>query len=536
QGGKEGKERSSCECYSRGGDGGDSSDDEDNADGRDDDGNDSEGECDASDAEVTPDLIRRCGWHDGFDPSADAGGDFVVDPRPTVCQIGSNDPAEAAFAVRVARACGYDAVDLNCECPSDRVAGRDFGAALMKDREGCAAVVEAMAKAAGGDRSVGDGAMPVSVKTRIGVDDEEGFEFVSGFVQRLVEAGCNDFVIHARKVYTEGLSPAQNRDVPPLDYPLAYRLMDQFPQCAFVINGGISSLEHAREVAYGSSVEFDDGGNEDGECKGITTGNASENGGNGSIRDGDHDHVVPCQTCCLPRGSCLAPRVVAPPNLRGVMVGRLARDRPAELADVDRYFYGEACNPCYNRRELMDRYIAFLERVYPRRCCDDDPAVTLGMAHDMPKAIVPIKQCCQVCREFRGVDAGGCEDTAIERSNVVDPIDGPAKDAAPSGANDGPRQQTQSDKRARRHAKYGGAKIVTRIVDQSLAPTARILAGMQGKNAFRRASHDLSRDKQVRNCGPGYILWKAMRVVPDDVWDEPFEPSGSKAIGYYPSK
>ena len=290
---------------------------------------------------------------------------------------------------------GYDSIDLNCECPSDRVAGRNFGAALMKDQDAAVKIVSSMVQTAQQSKSLHrDGSMPpplpVSVKTRIGVDEKDDFEFIASFIQRLVEeAGCKQFVIHARKVYTKGLNPAQNRTIPPLDYPCVYRLMEHFPQCSFLINGGIMSLEHAREVAFGRSVKFDECGDaraEDESCSSLV---------------GDQ-HAVPCQRCNLPRGSCLGPPHIAPPNLRGVMVGRLARDRPADLADVDRYFYGEATNPCINRRVLMERYISFLERVYPRRCCDDDERVTLDLVRDVTSSILPKQQCCSVCEEFRG--------------------------------------------------------------------------------------------------------------------------------------
>ncbi|KAL9191368.1 hypothetical protein ACHAXT_001074 [Thalassiosira profunda] len=468
--------------------------------------------CEGSDSEQDGDwmqlsdshLLRYAGW---YDDRAHGGG---ASPHPTVCQIGSNSPSEAAFAVRVAQKCGYDAVDLNCECPSDRVAGRCFGAALMKDQAAAVEVVSSMAKSA---NSI-DGPFPVSVKTRIGVDDEGGYEFMVGYLQKLIDAGCSNFVLHARKVFTQGLSPAQNRDVPPLDYPLVYRLMDRFPQCTFVINGGINSLEHARDVAFGSTARFDECGNVEyaNDCREC---------------DGENDHAVPCERCNLPQGSCLHPRPIAPSNLCGVMVGRLARDRPAELADVDRFFYGEAANPCQNRRELMERYIAFLERVYPRRCCDANE-VSMGMASEMAVPIVPKRQCCSVCREFRGQDGDADNEMIPDEDRAM-----PQTQVTASNSN---RKRTQGGKRAKRHARYKGAKIVTRIMDQSLQPTWGILAGERGKNAFRNAQHKLSRDNAVRNCGPGYVLWKAMQVVPDDVWDKPFELSGAKTTTYYPSK
>jgi hypothetical protein len=201
------------------------------------------------------------------------------------------------------------------------------------------------------------------------------------------------------------------------------------------------------------------------------------------------------------------------------MVGRLARDRPADLADVDRFFYGEPSNPCYNRRELLDRYISFLERAYPRRCCDDDETITLGMVKDMHRTIVIKRQFCSVCQEFRGHNGEDCN---------VAPTGNAVENHPPEASNDFNPQQRQSNRRTKRHAKCKGAKIVTRIMDRALQPTWGILSGESGKRAFRNVSHELSRDNKVRNCGPGYILWKAMQSAPDDVWEKPFELSGEK--------
>ena len=235
---------------------------------------------------------------------------------------------------------------------------------------------------------------------------------------------------------------------------------------------------------------------------------------------------MPCNKCNLPHGSCINAPQIAPPNLCGVMVGRLARDRPCELADVDQYFYGEASNPCRNRRQLMEGYIKFLERVYPRRCCDDDPTITLGMVRDMHSTIVPKRKCCSICREFRGKNN-------MRESIMLDKHDAPNGDT--ERIQSPKAQQQQSVKRSKRHSKYKGCKIVSRVIDRALQPTWGVLAGEAGKNAFRRVSHELSRDKTVRNCGPGYILWRAMKAVSDDMWDKPFELT-EKATAYYPTK
>jgi hypothetical protein len=149
------------------------------------------------------------------------------------------------------------------------------------------------------------------------------------------------------------------------------------------------------------------------------------------------------------------------------------------------------------------------------------------MVKDMHTIIVPKRQFCSVCQEFRGQNEEDC--------NVAST--GIAVENRPSEAYNGVNpKQRQSDRRTKRHAKYKGAKIVTQIVDRALQPTWGILAGESGKNAFRNVSHELSRDGKVRNCGPGYILWKAMQSAPDEVWDKPFELSGEKRTSYYPTK
>jgi tRNA-dihydrouridine synthase A len=199
---------------------------------------------DDEDIQLDMELIRHCGWfdeRDHYDCPSDAE---FVDPHPIVCQIGTNDAKQAAFATRVVQACGYDRIDLNVECPSDRVAGREFGAALMRDHSTAVEVVRSMVNTSNSGRC-----MPVSVKTRIGVDEFDSFEHLVVYVQNLVDVGCRRFVVHARKVYTQGLSPAQNRTVPPLNYPCVYKLMECFPQCDFWLNGYVILFTYNHSLA-----------------------------------------------------------------------------------------------------------------------------------------------------------------------------------------------------------------------------------------------------------------------------------------------
>lgn len=153
-------------------------------------------------------------------------------------QIGGDDPAGLAECARIAEDLGYDEVNLNVGCPSDRVQSGSFGACLMRRPELVAEGVAAMRAVVG---------IPVTVKHRIGVDELDAYEDMARFVATVAEAGCDGFIVHARKAWLKGLSPKQNRQVPPLRYHDVYQLKREFPQLAIAINGGIQTLEEARE-------------------------------------------------------------------------------------------------------------------------------------------------------------------------------------------------------------------------------------------------------------------------------------------------
>ncbi|SVC69305.1 uncharacterized protein METZ01_LOCUS322159, partial [marine metagenome] len=150
--------------------------------------------------------------------------------HPVALQLGGNQPAMLARAASIAAVRGFDEINLNIGCPSDRVRSGRFGACLMMEPERVGACVAAI-------RAAVD--LPVSVKTRIGVDEHDDFGFLESFVKTVAEAGCGIFIVHARKAILRGLSPKQNLNVPPLRYSLVYRLKDQFPDLSIVINGGI---------------------------------------------------------------------------------------------------------------------------------------------------------------------------------------------------------------------------------------------------------------------------------------------------------
>jgi len=154
--------------------------------------------------------------------------------HPVALQLGGSDPVELARCAEMAAEWGYDEINLNIGCPSDRVQSGRFGACLMAD----AGLV------ARGVRSIADAvAMPVTVKCRIGIDDKDSDDYLMNFVETVAEAGCDTFIIHARIAILKGLSPKQNREVPPLNYPRVYRLKQRFPQLHIILNGGIRTLE-----------------------------------------------------------------------------------------------------------------------------------------------------------------------------------------------------------------------------------------------------------------------------------------------------
>lgn len=155
--------------------------------------------------------------------------------HPVALQLGGSTPAELAEATRIAADFGYDEVNLNVGCPSDRVQSGSFGAVLMEQPELVAECVTAMQ---------GQG-VEITVKCRIGVDAQEPREVLPDFLAKVSVAGVQSFTIHARKAWLQGLSPKQNRDVPPLDYALVYAMKSAFPALEICINGGIASLDDA---------------------------------------------------------------------------------------------------------------------------------------------------------------------------------------------------------------------------------------------------------------------------------------------------
>lgn len=163
---------------------------------------------------------------------------FNVEEHPLALQLGGSEPGDLARCAKLGQEWGYDEINLNCGCPSERVQRGAFGACLMTEPHLVADCVKAMV-------DVVD--VPVTVKHRIGIDKTESYDFVRDFVGTVAQAGCKTFIVHARNAWLKGLSPKENRDIPPLRYELVYRLKRDFPELTIAINGGITTSEQVQQ-------------------------------------------------------------------------------------------------------------------------------------------------------------------------------------------------------------------------------------------------------------------------------------------------
>lgn len=220
-------------------------------------------------------------------------GDFLAyneAEHPVALQLGGSNPADLATCAKLAAERGYDEVNLNVGCPSDRVQNGRFGACLMAEPDLVSECVAAM-------REVVD--IPVTVKTRIGIDDQDSYEFLTKFVSTVSEkGGVDQFTIHARKAWLSGLSPKENREIPPLDYPRAYQIKKDFPHLNVAVNGGVKALEESLE------------------------------------------HLQ---------------------HLDGVMIGREAYQNPYILAQVDQLIFG-LDTPVKKRKQVVEEMYPYIER------------------------------------------------------------------------------------------------------------------------------------------------------------------------------
>ena len=178
---------------------------------------------------------------------------FNEQEKPVVLQLGGSNPADLAHSAKLAEERGYTEINLNVGCPSDRVQNGMFGACLMEKPQLVADCVKAMKDVV---------SIPVTVKSRIGIDEQDSYKFLTDFVGTVAEGGCEHFIVHARKAWLQGLSPKQNREIPPLDYPRVYQLKQDFSDLQISINGGFteldvakSQLEHVDEIGRASCRE-----------------------------------------------------------------------------------------------------------------------------------------------------------------------------------------------------------------------------------------------------------------------------------------
>jgi len=239
---------------------------------------------------------------------------FTPDEAPLALQLGGSEPGDLAHCARLGEQWGYDEINLNCGCPSERVQRGAFGACLMNEPALVGDCVKAMRDAV---------SIPVTVKHRIGVDAVEGYDFVRDFVGTVADAGCGVFIVHARNAILKGLSPKENREIPPLKYDYAYRLKRDFPNLEIVINGGVKTLDEAEA------------------------------------------HLR---------------------HVDGVMLGREAYHNPYVLAEVDRRFYDTAA-PILSRAQAEDALLDYVRAELARGTfIGAITRHALGLYRDMPGA------------------------------------------------------------------------------------------------------------------------------------------------------
>lgn len=214
---------------------------------------------------------------------------FDASEHPVALQLGGSEPAALAQAARIGEEFGYDEINLNCGCPSDRVQNGKFGACLLGEPALVADCVAAMADAV---------QVPVTVKTRLGIDDLDNDEHLADFIRQVSAAGCDTFILHARKAWLQGLSPKENREIPPLQYERVALMKRWFPHLRIVVNGGIESLDQAEALLQ---------------------------------------------------------------QVDGVMLGRAAYKNPYLLAEVDQRLFACA-QPAKSRREVVEELLPFVAR------------------------------------------------------------------------------------------------------------------------------------------------------------------------------
>jgi tRNA-dihydrouridine synthase A len=241
--------------------------------------------------------------------------DYNACEHPLALQLGGSDPIALAECARIAEDWGYDEVNLNCGCPSDRVQNGMIGACLMAEPDLVADCIAAMQNTV---------KIPVTVKHRIGINDMDDYEGLVKFVSTIAETGCHTFIVHARKAWLKGLSPKENREVPPLQYDKVYQLKQDFPHLNIIINGGITTLGQSENLL---------------------------------------DHVD------------------------GVMIGREAYSNPYLLAQVDQQIYGTD-SPIVSRDQVMQEFMVYCEQKLSQGTrLNHLTRHILGLYHGLPGAL-----------------------------------------------------------------------------------------------------------------------------------------------------
>lgn len=239
---------------------------------------------------------------------------FNAAEHPVAFQLGGSDPKDLAVCAKMIEGYGYDEVNLNVGCPSDRVQNGRFGACLMAEPELVSECVAAM-------RQVVD--IPVTVKSRIGIDERDSYEELLHFIATVADAGCRTFIVHARKAWLSGLSPKQNREVPPLRYDMVYQLKNDLSMLEIILNGGVTTLNQAEEVLK---------------------------------------------------------------HVDGIMMGREAYHNPYILADVDRRFFAEPYEP-RSRQEILTSLIPYIQQQLKAGArLNNITRHILGLFHGVPGA------------------------------------------------------------------------------------------------------------------------------------------------------
>ncbi|MRX27523.1 tRNA dihydrouridine(20/20a) synthase DusA [Kangiella sp. HZ709] len=213
---------------------------------------------------------------------------FNSEEHPVAIQLGGSNPKDLAQCAKICEDYGYDEINLNVGCPSDRVQNGRFGACLMAEPELVAECMDAMANVV---------SIPTTVKSRIGIDELDSYEHLHHFINTVQQAGVETFIIHARKAWLSGLSPKQNREIPPLRYDVAYQVKQDFPELEIILNGGVTDLHQAQE------------------------------------------HMQ---------------------HLDGVMIGREAYHNPYHLIETDRKFYSDE-TPVLSRQEIAREFIQYVQ-------------------------------------------------------------------------------------------------------------------------------------------------------------------------------